>query len=342
MVIQLTSEPYSYGEDMPTYDAIIDGHKDQLVKQHEDGKYWMSEFSHGSLKYVPVPEDAVVLPYDRDTSYIDTFSTDFLDDHGVEHDQAFLLVGETEAHVFHPEDEDGLDANLADAFWSKKDGYADIMGKYKRGEPVVELTMLSKAHPDGQSFLLIPESDAELAYENPEYHDKIAKHMNRSDIVEFLQDAHALSFVRDDPLSAGLVDGAVWACQQTGGTDPHSGWMEKNVAERLQTFRKDERFDAFMDDLIECGTIASLTEEPFEAASGLSFEVPDYIAGMNRKKETPLSRGIEEALHEKNYEKLHEKLDGFFAGERKTIRALKEVGKALIEKEHQKSNTASR
>ena len=165
------------------------------------------------------------------------------------------------------------------------------------------------------------------AYQDASCYEKIAKAMDNPDVVEFLKDAEALSYVREAPVAAALVDGAVLACKRTGGTNPHDGWMEKNVAERLQSFKKED-FARFVDDLVDCGEVSSLVDEPFQASVELSLQVPNYIAGMNRQKNSPLSRGIEQALHEKNYEKLHGKLDGFFRGDRKTIKALKEAGKA--------------
>lgn len=331
MVIQLTSDAHFYQDDIPTYDAMIDGHADHLIQKREDGSLWMDHMylgEHGTtLEYVPVPEDAVVLPYEKDASYTSAFSTDFLEGHGVQSWQDFLLVGDNEARVFRAEGSDGLDTELSEAFWSEKTGYADFTAKKVSDAPATELQMFVKGQDKPQSFLLIASSDAERAYQDASCHEKIAKAMDNPDVVEFLKDAEALSYVREAPVAAALVDGAVLACKRTGGTNPHDGWMEKNVAERLQSFKKED-FARFVDDLVDCGEVSSLVDEPFQASVELSLQVPNYIAGMNRQKNSPLSRGIEQALHEKNYEKLHGKLDGFFRGDRKTIKALKEAGKA--------------
>lgn len=335
MVIQITSKPIPcHDEDAVRMNAVIDGVGDHLIKQKPDGSLWMDHMYLGeggtTLEYIPVPKEAEVRPFDERTFYADhNFSSDHLVAYDINHEQDFLLVGDKDVHLFSCDEGNGFDNDLRETFWTEKDGYSDVSATYHKDEPVVHLDVFDHSHPDGRSYLLIPADQAANAYDSKKYHDKIVNSLNHEAAVDFFMDAEALPLVDYDPISAGIVDGAIMACRNVRGTNPHDGWMEKNVAQRLQNFVKEDFYD-FLDELRDDETVPSPEEYPFDACNSLAFEMPNYIAGMQKSKETQLSRGIEMALKEPNYVKRHEMLDGFFRGERKTIKALKEAGKASI------------
>lgn len=177
-------------------------------------------------------------------------------------------------------------------------------------------------------FFVLPSAWAKEAYASKEWHDVLSEALANEDAAEFLLEANAVPEVEKDPVSFGLLHGILTMSQN------QSHQFYSDFSRCLATFDMGEfkdfckatsfNIEKQMEKVKTSGDARALEGEVCVRVEPFFF---DALYKGTPLKETPLSRGLQDALHSCTLDALNERIGGFLRGEKSAIHALEKSGK---------------
>lgn len=175
-------------------------------------------------------------------------------------------------------------------------------------------------------YCIIPEAWVKEAYESDMSYLLKRRMLSDEKVLDYVYDHRPTD---GEPFLAAVTDGIFDAAARDddGFAYLDEPWRGNNETSHriddISCLVARFRLDDFQDKL------SSSKELPILSMSAVRKAAKDYILNTKPARESDLTRGIAEAIRDKDYDELHSALDGFVNGESKAKKALKKTGRGL-------------
>lgn len=248
---------------------------------------------------------------------------------GAEDDRAGLIINETNkfahfdrgANIY---DMDYYDSFFASAPYDGKDKASFVVGE-GASYPKLEVTH-ADAPEKSETYLVIPSSKFTEALQDRQLRSKmLAVALLDDEVAHYICDPISDNHASEHGVSEAMFQFADYKAKCPSISED---WSKKEedvlkVANRLASF-SEKGFQQFRSEYPE-----TKTSEYGDELTGYRRSAYLYFATLKPVKESDLSRGIAKTILSKDYDTLHQNLDGFVRGEKKAIQHLEELGKSF-------------